>query len=83
MLVERTRNYDLYFAEFDDQGWAYRLPEPAINYAITGIRDAITKQGNGVSIVTFVHGWKHSAAFDDVDVNRAQGAHGPQSYRVD
>ncbi len=68
LLVERTRDYDLYFTEFDDQGWAYRPPESAINYAIAGIRDAITKQGNGVSIVTFVHGWKHSAAFDDEDV---------------
>src|SRR6516225_160945 len=24
LLVERTRDYDLYFTEFDDQGWAYR-----------------------------------------------------------
>jgi len=70
LLAEKTSDYDLYFAEFDDQGWPYRSPQDAgsaINYAIAGIHEAIG-HNPGISIVTFVHGWKHSADYEDEDV---------------
>ncbi|VVN23404.1 hypothetical protein [Pseudomonas fluorescens] len=58
----RDAGYDLRFIESDDQGWFWD-PEQA-NLALTTIKTA-TSKGNTL-VLLFVHGWHHSAAcYDD------------------
>ncbi len=68
--------YDLYFAEFDDQGWPYAAPKygragDQIDIFIDGLERALAENPeNGVSVVVYVHGWKHNADSDDDNVVR-------------
>lgn len=87
--TEVARNYELYIAEFDDQGRPFRgpkypTPEGQVDRFLEAVRtkagssSAVTKEisdspkagthNSGVSIVVFIHGWKHGAAYDDGNV---------------
>ena len=71
---ETTQAYDLYFVEFDEQGLLYPRGRPEVGIASCHIEalmrdlDALAKSGSGLSIVVYVHGWKHNAADTDDNV---------------
>ena len=75
-IREDASNYRLYFTEFDDQGWAY--PDDAqygaagkqIGIFVDEIKRSLVQNDERVSIVVFVHGWKHNAHSDDSNVRR-------------
>ena len=66
--------YQLYFAEFDDQGWLY--PAPSASYGSAGnqmdrlIADLqkLASLQERTSVVVFAHGWKHTAQSEDTNV---------------
>jgi hypothetical protein len=67
--------YTLHFVEFDDQGWLYpdegetQHAHRQIDRAVDDIRQRLEAKQR-VLLLVFVHGWKHSAAYDDRDVKR-------------
>src|SRR5512135_116803 len=74
--IEEHGDYDLLFAEFDDQGW---MPGAAADPPADGgdylqrlfdeLQGHVDRAGKtGISLVVFVHGWHHSAAADDNNV---------------
>lgn len=77
---EIRKNYTLHFVEFDDQGWAFpnddpssanrRTPGQQIDCAIADLRGKLEAENGKVLTFVYVHGWKHSAAADDYDVDR-------------
>lgn len=73
-IHERGRDYDLFFAEFTDQGLQYPSQNPEwgeaayqIDRTLEGLNE-IAGRHKGVSIITFVHGWQHNASHDDGNV---------------
>jgi hypothetical protein len=70
---ESDPDYDLLFAEFDDQGLLHPNDERDSGNASQQI-DAIDKalrtqfKGNEINLIVYVHGWKHNARGDDDDV---------------
>jgi hypothetical protein len=75
----------LYFVEFDDQGWLHpdraTVPDNGdaskqLDLVMEKLNQEMKDQKNsespfqGISIVLFIHGWKHTAAFDDENVKR-------------
>ncbi|MDQ6628943.1 MAG: hypothetical protein M3Z29_10935 [Pseudomonadota bacterium] len=75
-IREDAPNYRLYFTEFDDQGWIYPAGERYGNASaqldtfVRDLRDVITGSTESISVVVFVHGWKHTARTDDTNVER-------------
>ncbi len=74
-VVERSGDYELFFTEFTDQGLQYSAEPPSsaaarqIDTTLDGLkRIAATPGVKGVSVVVFVHGWKHNASHDDANV---------------
>ena len=74
-VLERSAHYDLYFTEFTDQGLQYpaeEFPQAAayqINRTLQGLKQTAATPGvQGISLVVFVHGWKHDARHDDGNV---------------
>lgn len=73
-VLERSEHYDLYFTEFTDQGLQYpseQYPGAAFQIATTlkGLQEtAADPRYSGVSLIVFVHGWKHNARHDDENV---------------
>lgn len=74
---EHSKDYDLLFVEFDDQGVLYPstpdgaggLWPPQINEVMDRLRRlGDTFKDQGISLYLFVHGWKHNASADDDDV---------------
>lgn len=71
---EHTKHYDLFFVEFDDQGWLHPKEESGsgdANGQLDTVMDALqglAKDHEGISLVVFVHGWKHNASWDDENV---------------
>jgi hypothetical protein len=73
---ERSRDYDLFFTEFTDQGLQYpsevadqKEAGYQINHTLEGLRTiAEDRSVKGISIIVYVHGWKHNARHDDPDV---------------
>ncbi len=71
---EQTSLYDLYFVEFDESGLLYPRGMPNVGIASCHIEalmkdlDALSKGGDGLSILVYVHGWKHNAADTDNNV---------------
>jgi pimeloyl-ACP methyl ester carboxylesterase len=73
LAIEKTADYTLNVVEFDDQGRLYSARNPHAGDAwkqerafFDGLREAVSAQhAAGASVVVFVHGWKHSAAYDD------------------
>ncbi len=65
--IERTPNFDIAYVEMTDQGWLHLRAQwdrawQLIEQAPSG------REAQDVQVVLFVHGWRHSAAFDDLDV---------------
>jgi hypothetical protein len=71
---ERTPLFDLYFVEFDEQGLLYPRGMPDVGIASCHIEalmrdlDGLAQSEAGLSIVVYVHGWKHNAADADGNV---------------
>src|SRR4051794_35255588 len=73
-VVEHSKAYDLFFTEFTDQG----LQFPSEIWPIAGFQIDRTIKGlqsiasqpdvKGISVIVFVHGWKHNASADDENV---------------
>lgn len=80
--VERTPEYTLFFVEFDEQGRLYHRAQ--LDALLAYLRRLETRSrpdgspprcashNDGVSLVTFVHGWRHNARYDDDNVNLAR-----------
>lgn len=81
LLREDADAYSLHFVEFDDQGWPF--PREVEGYGDAWRQSdaffehlrALLAQGAGggaapqrLSVVVFVHGWKHTAEGDDANV---------------
>ena len=73
---EDAAGYSLHFTEFDDQGWPYPA-EPAGRYGVAGkqselffdhLRGLLGDKDAKLSVIVFVHGWKHNADGDDGNV---------------
>jgi len=66
--------YDLYFVEFDEQGLLYPRGLPGVGIASCHIEalmrdlEGLARSEAGLSIVVYVHGWKHNAADSDDNV---------------
>jgi hypothetical protein len=63
-VIERGNSYLLGFVEFDDQGWLWSPKQ------LDAVMDALREEEKDqrLIIVAFVHGWKHTAKFDDTNV---------------
>ena len=81
--IEKTEAYTLFFIELDEQGRFFdrRQIDALMDYLQERRRlgEAKDPPKNGkcfatgdVSIVTFVHGWRHNASYDDENVNIAR-----------
>lgn len=65
--------YDLYFVEFDDQGWLHRrdLADKVLNRIREDINGASGSNASSqLLIVTYVHGWKHDTRTADSNVRQ-------------
>ncbi len=80
---EHTKDYDLLFVEFDDQGLLYpttpqgtpTLYPPQIDEIMDRLHTlAEPARDRGLSLYLFVHGWKHNASSDDDDVKAFRDA---------
>lgn len=71
-------SYTLFFAEFDDQGWAYGDGRQ-MEEILAQVKDKLERQRrpvhpcvnagrSTVHLIIYVHGWKHTAAYDDDNV---------------
>jgi hypothetical protein len=72
---ETSSDYDLLFAEFDDQGLAHPKNESGAGSAynqLAAIQDAFRTRflTTELNLVVYVHGWKHNAAANDDDVKQ-------------
>ena len=72
---EERKDYDLLFAEFDDQGWTQGTSDSSqqradhIDQLMSRISALVNQhEKNGISLVVFVHGWHHSADANDSNV---------------
>jgi hypothetical protein len=63
--LEVTPEYALGVVEFDDQGWYW---DRASADAILGYMDRVNTTSR-VTVVLYVHGWKHNAKVDDENIN--------------
>ncbi|MCR5868616.1 hypothetical protein [Aquincola sp. J276] len=82
--VEATDQYRLFFVEFDEQGRFYDRAQMEQLFAYLDKLRRVGKQrtpemhghcgeaSGGLSIVTFVHGWRHNARYDDSNVELAR-----------
>lgn len=63
--IEETTAYVLGFVEFDDQGWLWSRDQ------MRAVLDRVIAEDakQRLLIITFVHGWKHNAAYDDPNVD--------------
>lgn len=60
--IERAPNYDVAYVEMTDQGWMH------LRAQWDRALQLIDSNGAEVQVILFVHGWRHSASFDDLDV---------------
>lgn len=73
--IEVTPEYTLFFVELDEQGRFFdRRQIEALQSYLSNQKKQIANSTNadGASIVTFVHGWRHNAEFDDTNVKEAR-----------
>lgn len=69
---EYTCDYDLFLVEFDDHGWLSKYAdEPArIRWVLRQLNAMVEKDhGSPLNLIVYTHGWHHSAAPDDRNVN--------------
>ncbi len=62
--IEDGGSYVLGFVEFDDQGWLWSRNQ--LDAVMDRLREEDRQQR--IVILTFVHGWKHNAKYDDSNV---------------
>lgn len=76
-IWEHSKEYDLLFTEFTDQGLVYpdqknegRGAGYQINHTIDALRTIIDPSTGtqGISLIVFVHGWHHNASSEDGNV---------------
>ncbi|MEO5658590.1 MAG: hypothetical protein ABIQ90_02170, partial [Polaromonas sp.] len=75
--VSASAGYTLHFVELDDQGWLYPASgadkmgqaHGQIDRAMHDVSLRL-KNGESIRLLIYVHGWKHTAAYDDRDVQR-------------
>ena len=74
-IREDAANYNLYFSEYDDQGWSYPAGSSAYGgaseqtrYFVEGVQQLLKKKDERLSVVVFAHGWKHNAHSGDDNV---------------
>ena len=66
-MLERGTNYLLGFVEFDDQGWLWSREQ--MDTVLREVKKEMgPNQERGVLLLTFVHGWKNNAAYDNGNV---------------
>jgi hypothetical protein len=70
--LEQMRDYDLVFTEFDEQGWVARQVGEDTD-RLTETMDTLRRlqkqsPGQRISLVVYVHGWKHDAQANDRNV---------------
>ncbi len=71
---EHAPLFDLYFVEFDEAGLLYPRGMPDVGIASCHIEalmqdlNELSKGGDGLSLVVYVHGWKHNASNADPNV---------------
>ena len=62
--IEKTTDFEeIAYVELTDQGWLHKR-----NQMTEALRLLKPRGEESLDIVVFVHGWKHSARFDDLDV---------------
>ena len=61
--IETSKDFDIAYVEFSDQGWLYSRDQLA-----TALKLLHKPDPRPLQIIVFVHGWKHSARFEDTDV---------------
>jgi hypothetical protein len=62
--IEKDPSYTLGFVEFDDQGWLWCRKQ--LDVVMDALQDE--ERTNRLIVVAFVHGWKHTAKYDDSNV---------------
>ncbi|MDN7176573.1 hypothetical protein M0D69_00750 [Caballeronia sp. SEWSISQ10-4 2] len=78
-IVKGSDAYEMHVVEFDDQGWLYpdrpasatqpaETPSGQIEHVMKRLRQLLD-DGDDLSIIVFVHGWKHDADVDDSNVD--------------
>lgn len=70
-IREDAKNYRLYFTEYDDQGWSYQQGSQTEPRQIlsTELHQLLKENSEEkISVVVFVHGWKHNASASDGNV---------------
>lgn len=73
---EHTKDYDLLFVEFDDQGLLYPTRSQntlttwpqQINEVMELLHELVQPYKDNISFYVFVHGWKHNASSEDENV---------------
>lgn len=63
--IEHVKDFAIAYVELTDQGWFYDRKQ--LNAALNLLQ---AKGEKSLEVVVFVHGWKHSAQFDDFDVTK-------------
>jgi hypothetical protein len=63
--IETHTDFKLGFVEFDDQGWLYGPDGRQQMLAVINALEAESASASAMTLVVFVHGWKHNARADD------------------
>lgn len=63
--IEQAKDFAIAYVELTDQGWFHDRKQ--LNAALNLLQP---KGEKILEVVVFVHGWKHSAQFDDLDVTQ-------------
>ncbi|MGB8420861.1 hypothetical protein [Paraburkholderia sp.] len=73
-------SYELHFVEFDDQGWLYpdrpksnEYPSHQIANVIDRLHHLLDVEKADLSIIVYVHGWKHDAQSGDSNIEIFRG----------
>lgn len=71
--IEIAKDYTLGFVEFDDQGWLFGPDGRKQMQAVMKKLDTDANSASDITLVIFVHGWKHNAHSDDDNVQEFRG----------
>lgn len=66
--VERAPGFDIAYIEMTDQGWFHLRAQWERAWQLVDAARGGQGDARDVQVVLFIHGWRHTAAFDDVDV---------------
>ncbi|MFO1430678.1 MAG: hypothetical protein U1F76_11150 [Candidatus Competibacteraceae bacterium] len=77
--IPKGRPYELYFVEFDDQGWLHPGraetahngdADKQIDFLMERLKKEMEKDTSKISIILYIHGWKHNADCEDDNVKK-------------